>query len=316
MQNHSVPYVGNGAYCYANSTAMLLSAIGETTSPSRIEVLSGVGLGSCLEKESSLVYFSNLTGMPDIGISKALDILGFSYVEKASQEAEPDPFEELSEILVKSPVLLGPLDMSYLSYNPRRPSATGIDHYILALGIDSREIHLHDPAGFPHVSISLEQLKPAWKAESISYRRNFYRYWASPKRIEEPTEEKIYNQALRFFKSIYQESENEATGEKWIIGREAILTCARRIRLNIASQDEIDQLTHFALPLGAKRALDFASFFDFRDVDLALLKRKQATVFGQCQTKATESDWDSVAGALSELADIEEEFRIKLLTKK
>ncbi len=32
-----IPYIGNGDYCYANATAMLLTASGENVSPSCIE---------------------------------------------------------------------------------------------------------------------------------------------------------------------------------------------------------------------------------------------------------------------------------------
>jgi len=38
-----VPYIGNGPYCYANATAMLLASIGENVPPSQIEVLTGQG---------------------------------------------------------------------------------------------------------------------------------------------------------------------------------------------------------------------------------------------------------------------------------
>lgn len=41
-----IPYIGNALYCFADSTAMLLASIGENISSSRIEVLTGVGLGA------------------------------------------------------------------------------------------------------------------------------------------------------------------------------------------------------------------------------------------------------------------------------
>lgn len=312
----SFPYIGNGAYCYANSTAMLLSAIGENISPSKIEVLSGVGLGAFIQKESNLIFFSNLTGLPDAGISKALEILGFSYKERASQEAEPAPFEELKNDLAKSPAVLGPVDMGYLDYDPDYQHHAGIDHYVLAFNLDDEEVHLHDPAGFPYVSLSLNQLKLAWKAEHISYRRDFYRYWTALERVENPTEEEIYARTVQFLKFVYQESEKKANNEKWIIGREAILFCADRIKNEKSSQEEIGHLTHFALPLGAKRALDFVSFFGFHDTDLYILKHKQARLFGKCHTLATKRAWPSLSDSLRELANTEEEFRYGLLSKK
>jgi hypothetical protein len=67
-------YIGNGAYCYANSASMLLDTVGEKISAESIEVLSGVGLGALWFKEDNMVFFSN--GVPHIGVSKALNILG------------------------------------------------------------------------------------------------------------------------------------------------------------------------------------------------------------------------------------------------
>ena len=311
----NIPYIGSGAYCYANSTVMLLASIGEDISSSLIEVLSGVGLGAFIQKKSNLIFFSSLTGLPDTGISKALDILGFGYKEEAKAQSEPAPFEELGRVLKESPAILGPLDMGFLKYNPDCQHLYGVDHYVLAFSLEDGRVCLHDPAGFPCVFLSLNQLKKAWKADKVFYSKGFYRYWAFPKRIKTPTEKEIYKKALQFFKSIYQASEAKATKEKWVIGREAILTCAKRMQSGKASQDEVGQLIHFALPLGAKRALDFASFFDFRDGDLAVLKRQQAKLFGKSHTLAVGKDWPSLAKELQKLGDIEEKFRRILLGK-
>jgi NAD(P)-dependent dehydrogenase (short-subunit alcohol dehydrogenase family) len=74
----SPPYVGNSHYCFANATAMLLASIGEHVSPSLIEALSGVGLGASWSDELGLIFFD--ASPPDVGISRALDLLGFSLV--------------------------------------------------------------------------------------------------------------------------------------------------------------------------------------------------------------------------------------------
>lgn len=85
-------------YCYANSTAMLLASIGETVSPRLIEVLSGVGLGA-FQTPNGLPFFSGFAGLPDRGISAALDMLGFGYEETSVDQAEPDPIDQLTALL-------------------------------------------------------------------------------------------------------------------------------------------------------------------------------------------------------------------------
>jgi len=314
---HMVPYIGNGLYCYANATAMLLASIGEDVPPSQIEVLTGVGLGAFWIREARLIFFSSTP--PDIGVSKALELLGFAYTERSRQEGEPAPLDELRRDLAKGAVVLGPLDMGYLDYLPYHANAAGVDHYVLAYAMDD-QVHLHDPDGYPHVSLSLEQLALAWKAERVDYRRGAYRCWTAPKRIDHPSQAKIYEQALAFFRSAYQHiDDTPSVGRNGIptlqVGYDAILACADRVQRGEISARERGHLTGFAFPLGAKRALDFATFFDPGDAQLAVLKREQAGLFGRCHTLAMRKEWPSLADALQQLADVEKEFRTALLAR-
>ena len=155
-----IPFFDGYWYCYSNSTAMMLGALGENISPHLIEPLTGVGLGSHISSRSGLPFFSGAAGEPDNGITKALDILGFQFVEK-SQKGGEAPFDELEVVLNESPVVIGPLDMSYLSYNPDRPKSEGVDHFILVYKIDGNKVFVNDPAGFAGVNISKDQLAKA-----------------------------------------------------------------------------------------------------------------------------------------------------------
>lgn len=315
-----IPYIGSGDYCYANATAMLLAASGESVAPSRIEALCGVGLGAFWIDGADLIFFSNLATSPDKGISQALKLLGFRFVEKWSQEATPPPFEMLRADLLQGPAILGPLDVGFLCYDPSHSNFSGVDHFVLAYGMDDSEIYLHDPAGFPHVALSLEHLELAWKAEHIDYRRGFYRYWSAMQRCEQPTEEEVFNHALQSFKVVYQASEHivahEPWAKSWAIGHEAILRCADHVRHGNAAPELKSHLTHFMLKLSARRALDFASFFSPNAPALATLKYKQAELFGKSHTLAVREGWSSLADTLQGLANLEEEFRAALLNHK
>lgn len=305
-----VHYIGNQLYCYADSTAMLLASIGENISSSQIEVLTGVGLGAFWMEDAKLIFFSNTS--PDIGVSRALELLGFEYMEKSRREAGPAPLDELRAVLADSPAVLGPLDMGYLRYLPSHRQEAGADHYILAYAMDEDEIYLHDPLGFPHVSLPLDQLELAWRAERIGYRRAAYRYWTAPKRVQRFTEEEVYDRALQCFRSCYRGADDWTTGGNWVVGHDAILTCADHVQGGEISPQEAGHMTGFAFRLGARRALDFAAFFDLRDAELAALKRKQAKLFGTCHVLAVREDWTSLADALQQLADVESKFRAAL----
>lgn len=307
-------YIGSGAYCYANSASMLLASIGENISPSVIEVLTGIGLSAFLMEKNNLLFFN--FALPDKELSRALKILGFNCKERIIPKTEPVPIAKLKEDLQKSPAVLGPLDMGYLVYNPQYQNLGGSDHFVLAYDIDDKVIHLHDPAGFPCVFLSYQKLKLAWQSNELFYGLNNYHYWIAPKRIKTPSKADIYKQAIKDFKSIYRACEEKSSLNRWTTGKKAILASACRFQNRKATSQEIDHFIYFALPLGAKRALDFALFFDFRDTDLALLKRRQAELFGKCHTLAVAKEVKPLAETLQELAEVEDEFSSKLLSKK
>ncbi len=308
-----VKYIGKSEYCYANSTAMLLSSVGENVSPNLIEVLTGVGLGAFLSG-GGLLFFSPLASPPDIGISKALHLLGFDFIERFSKDGEVPSLDLLKKSLKKSPVVIGPLDMSYLVYNPRAKNARGADHYVLVYAIKNDVIYLHDPYGFPYVSLTIDQLKPAWKAEGVGYRRGYYRFWTNPKRVRNPNKERIFNDALDYFKTVYHESKQIASKENRLIDAEAIDLIANKLVKKELDPHVLSHLTYFTFPLGAKRALDYAVFFREFNSNLADLKNTQAKLFGECQVNAAQENFEKLYRCLTELAKIEQQISSYMLT--
>lgn len=307
-----IPYIGMMQYCYANSTAMLLTTVGEHIPPELIEVLSGVGLGATLAQGKRIIFS---TAAPDLGISTALTILGFSFEEKVTYADGPAPIAELCADLSSAPAVLGPLDMGYLAYMPRHQDVAGVDHYVLAYAIDDEQIYLHDPGGYPYVSLSLERLEQAWRAIRIPYRRGFYRYWRMPQRHSVRSDREIYTDALQYFRAVYARAEEEGVLEQRPVGRAAIRAFADRVRGGDVPEGDRGFLVYFALPLGAKRGLDFARFFAHHDALLAELKQQQAELFGEAHTHAVLKNWVRVADALYDLADVEAEFRNTLLAR-
>ena len=310
-------YIGNGAYCYANSAAMLLAAAGETISPGTIEVMSGVGLGAAWQPDTATMFFSNLRAAPDTGVSKALELLGFSFVEQAQDDAAAAPFDSLREALERGPVVLGPLDMGYLVYLPFHAQAAGADHFVLAQAIDGDTVQLHDPAGFPFVSLALGQLSLAWRAERIAYRRGAFRMWTAPRRERQPDEDELWSQACGWFAECYRESDAivaEGRFGSWLGGSEAIRGLARQIEAG-GAKDLRGWLTGFSLPLGARRAGDFAEYFARHDRHLANAKHRQAALFGRGHVQAVNNDWPALAATLGDLATVEDEIRAAVLDR-
>lgn len=306
-----ISYRGNGSYCYSNSASMLLSTIGEDVSPSLIEVLTGFSLGASIEDD--LLFFDNSITSPDVAINAAFHSLGFSINERVSNYGDKLPLEEFLKVLSIYPVMLGPLDMGFLTYLPNHKYLSGSDHYVLALQMDNNEILLHDPHGYPFVSLSLSQLDLAWKADKIHCKKGPYHYWFSPKKELNLSEDEIFLRAINNFKTIYINQQKVIEKSKMPFGKEAINIKANEFKNKKITNREMSHLIYFAFPLAARRAQDFAKYFNNRNGVISTLKEKQSRLFGKCQTLATLNRLDDVADTLKIIADIEDHIRTSIL---
>ena len=314
------PYIGNGHYCYANVTAMLLASIGERVAPDLIEVLTGMAVGAHWTADGSAIFFDSST--PDRGITDALRLLGFEAEEHVSTPADAPPWGELAVALAAGPAILGPVDIGLLTHVPGRGRASGSDHYVLAYEMNEAEVFFHDPGGYPHVSLSYAALAEAWRAEKVGRRDEAFRWWAAPRRVAQPTDAEIFQNALSLFVRNYQQTEARAvagtsggTGGKDGDGRAstAILKLADQVRSGELPARLLGHLCAFALPVAARRALDFAVFLDGRMPGIAALKWEQASLFGRSHTLLVRQDWNDAADTLVRLATAEDAFRDQLM---
>ncbi len=130
------------------------------------------------------------------------------------------------------------------------------------------------------------------------------------------SEDEIYARARDWFATCYRATgELVANGTRgpWLAGKQAIMQFAEGICGGDVSPGTRGHLVNFALQLGAKRALDYAAFFEAHDPDLAGLKRRQAELFGRSHTLAVRERWADLADVLAALAEVEDTFRSTLL---
>jgi hypothetical protein len=304
-------YIGNGAYCYANSASMFIQGIGEEIAPSLLEVLSGVGLGVTLYGSGSL-FLHNNTVDPDTGISHAMKALGFSFTEMFSELGVECPLQDLRKVLEISPAILGPVDMGYLRYSPNHQYAKGSDHYLLAYDMDDQYVYLHDPASFPYVRLAHDSLKLAWSAADLPYGRGPYQYWHSIKRVQHPSKDEIYKESLRYFQRLYEETEEIGARIGAKTGNEAIKLFCEKLLNNEITDEVIGNLKYFVFQLGAKRANDYSIFFEVNNPSLSQLKRRQSEFLGLCHSLVVEEDWKGLTFALQEFGKIEDDFETEL----
>ena len=295
-------YFGDVSLCYTNSLAMALDSFGFDVRPERLEALMVMGNGASVVEDDPhhpIVFFDN--GMPDVSISNCLRMLGFTWEDFFVEEPVADLAEvrdRLTRMLEKGPVVAGPLDMGLLTYNPNFHGLGGVDHFVCVLGLDGGRLHLHDPAGFPYMSMDFEDFAKAWEARAISYRRGSFSMWGGFTRVREPEGEEVYREVSSIMRKRYE------AGEAGVIR-----SYAEAIRRDGMSQQQQAIHQYFSFRLAAARNIYAARFLAEHDAERAQIKERIASLFGQAHLHNLTEDNLALADTLGRIAELDNRFR-------
>ncbi|TDD57784.1 hypothetical protein E1263_21935 [Kribbella antibiotica] len=153
-------YVGSGAYCYANSLAMMVRDVPMTA----IEVLTGSPFGAQVE-DTGLPWFDPPGWQPDLGLDRAIDLLGWTCTRTSGGSAD----EALARLRASCPALVGPVDIGLLTHQPwSAGQAVGGDHWVVVTEVTDDVVVFHDPDGFPYATLPIPQFLEAWRADEIT----------------------------------------------------------------------------------------------------------------------------------------------------
>ncbi len=296
-------YFGDVSLCYSYSLAMALDAYGYDFKAEFLEAIMAMGNGASIVKEDErhpLVFFDN--GMPDLSISHSLKILGFDYEDfylKGGAEVDLEEIKrKLETFLSNGPVVLGPLDMGHLTYNPNHTILYGVDHFVTVYDIDNQYLYLHDPAGFACMKVAFNDILEAWKAEAIDYKRGAYSMWGNFKKIKSPSQTEIYQETARIMKNRY------------LNGQNGILECyAKAVAENGLNTEQKQLHQYFSFKLAAVRNLYLSKFLKDHDSEGARLKEKLAALFGQAHLSCLKEDYQELFHLLYQIAEVDGRFR-------
>lgn len=295
-------YFGDVSLCYTNSLAMALDSFGFDVRPERLEALMVMGNGASIMKDDPrhpIVFFDN--GEPDVSISNCLRMLGVAWEDFFVEGPTTDLTEvrdRLARMLESGPVVAGPLDMGLLTYNPNFHGLGGVDHFVCVLGLDGGRVHLHDPAGFPYMSMEFQDFAKAWEARAISYRRGSFSMWGAFTRVREPTQEEVYREVSSIMRKRYE------AGEAGVIR-----SYAEAIRRNGMSQQQQAIHQYFSFRLAAARNIYAARFLAEHDAERAQIKERIASLFGQAHLHNLTEDNEALALTLEGIAELDDRFR-------
>ncbi|MDU7194934.1 MAG: peptidase [Streptococcus sp.] len=296
-------YSGDVSLCYSYSLTMALDAYGYDFKADFLEAIMVMGNGASIVKEDDqhpLVFFDN--GMPDLSISHSLKILGFDYEDFYLKDGAEVNLEEikgkLETFLSNGPVVLGPLDMGHLTYNPNHTILYGVDHFVTVYGIDDQYLYLHDPAGFACMKVTFKDILEAWKAEAIDYKRGAYSMWGNFKRLKTPSQTEIYQETAKIIKSRY------------LNGQNGVLKCYAKAVAESGLNTEQKQLhQYFSFKLAAVRSLYLSKFLKDHDPEGARLKEELASLFGQAHLSCLKEDYQELSNFLYQIAEVDGLFK-------
>ena len=296
-------YFGDVSLCYSYSLAMALETYGYDFKAEFLEAIMVMGNGASIVKEDErhpLVFFDN--GMPDLSISHSLKILGFDYEDFYLKNGAEVDLEEikrkLETFLSNGPVVLGPLDMGHLTYNPNHTILYGVDHFVTVYGIDDQYLYLHDPAGFACMKVTFKDILEAWKAEAIDYKRGAYSMWGNFKRLKTPSQTEIYQETAKIIKSRY------------LNGQNGVLKCYAKAVAESGLNTEQKQLhQYFSFKLAAVRSLYLSKFLKDHDPEGARLKEELASLFGQAHLSCLKEDYQELSNFLYQIAEVDGLFK-------
>ena len=296
-------YFGDVSLCYSYSLAMALDGYGYDFKADFLEAIMAMGNGASIVKEDEqhpLVFFDN--GMPDLSISHSLEMLGFDFEEFYLKDGAEIDLEELKEkletFLSNGPVVLGPLDMGHLTYNPNHTILYGVDHFVTVYAVDGQHLYLHDPAGFACMKVVFSDIIEAWKAEAIDYKRGAYSMWGNFKKVKSPSQTEIYQETARIM------------SDRYLDGQSNVLEYyAKAVAENGLNTEQKQLHQYFSFKLAAVRNLYLSRFLKDHDPEGARLKEELATLFGHAHLSCLKEDYQELAHLLYQIAEVDGRFR-------
>ncbi|MFJ2784147.1 MULTISPECIES: hypothetical protein [unclassified Streptomyces] len=291
-------YLGSGPYCYTNSLAMVLGE--DVPSTAVVETLTGSPFGAQL-LGGSLPFFDPYGWHPEIGLDSAIELLGRS-CERTDGGTPAEALERLRAACSRGPVLVGPVDMGLLLYQPGTPNADGGDHYVVVLAADRDEVELHDPHGHPYATLPTGAFLAAWEARSIAYVDAPFVLRTGFTRLRRVSPADALRQSLPGAVG-WLAGRDDLPMPPGSLGGEAAVEALADLVAGGTPPGVRGLLTGFGVQVGARRLSDAgACLEELGLLDAAALARHQARLLGGLQYPLVQGDDRTAAERLRRLA--------------
>ncbi|WP_027942104.1 hypothetical protein [Amycolatopsis taiwanensis] len=302
-----IPYRGSGPYCYTNCLAMMLGA--DAPEAAVVETVTGSPFGMQLVG-GSLPFFDPWGWNPDIGIADALAVLGWT-ADTISGDDAGAALDRLASCLVRGPVMIGPVEMGRLRYQPGKTGPIGADHYLVALAMDSEQVTVHDPQGYPYARLPLAEFTTAWRADTLDYGRPYTMRANFTRRSRVDPADAIAASVPRAIS--WLSGKNGADMPPGSLGNgDAAVALAAHVESD-CDEELREHLVHFAVRVGARRLADAAACLrQVGHLAAAAIATEQARLIGSLQYPLVTGDDAAAGDILRALALTYDELRVSL----
>ncbi|WP_246646632.1 hypothetical protein [Nonomuraea ceibae] len=305
----SIPYVGSGPYCYANSLAMILGD--EAPSASVVEVLTGSPYGMQLIS-GRLPLFDPFGWDPEQGLDAAIELLGWSCAREDGGSAD-EAVERLRRACAAGPVLAGPLELGLLRYQPGSGQAVGADHYLVVLEVTDDIVLVHDPQGYPYATLPVAEFAESWRGELISYLPRPFTMRSAFVREARVSPEEALRRSLPAALAWLGGRTDVPVAPGTLGQAEAAERTAELVAEGRLDPQARELLGAFAVRVGARRANDLAACLASLGLaEGAAVAAEQARLVGALQLPVVTGDDAALAAGLRALAPAYERLRAAL----
>lgn len=299
-----VPFEGRMSYCLMRSLQMVLAHQGHTYPVEWLECVSGEPFG-----------FVYIQGRPDLfGVvgyeyhlagQRMLTALGYDHAFTSAGTDDATALAALDQALASGPVVVGMLDMGYLTYVPDHANALGSDHAIVVLAHQPGMLTVHDPAGYPAASLPEADFLEAWRRDV--YTGAPYGLWRVGGQRETPANGAILDGAIANARALFTRADEEiAPGVTLRFGPGAMRLMAADLRAT--PERGLGGMPYFNWRVSGQRCFDGATFLRERLPGAAAIRWEQCLLYGALQQASLNAGRSRIPDLLERQADLEEAF--------
>ena len=244
---------------------------------------------------------------PDLGLDQAIELLGYR-CRGTTHKTAADALAGLESALAAGPVLVGPVDMGLLAHQPGSDRAAGADHFVVALASGEGSIRFHDPQGLrrPYCPLRSSSTRGA-PSRSATSRRTPSSCATDFERVSCISTQEALNASLDLARNWALSRDELPVPPGTLGGRAAYEQFADQ--LLTVSPGILDLLSHFSIPVGARRRGDAAMCFEATgSSDLAERFAEQAVTLGSLQYAAVLGDGATLVRGCRRLGELHDDL--------